>query len=158
MEKGRRLNSFVIIFRYLLGNLEAGEPTVALVALIEIDGKSIADKGLSWRDSFRVLAFGARPHKQHCATLKVHPRGKRDRAKGRYSRLLALILAKEVAPSANRRVMTAAVSGKRRGSHTVGCSGQTILITAGMSAGWTKTTSMVSPDVLIVPLASGVMG
>jgi hypothetical protein len=32
-----------------------------------------------------------------------------------------------------------------------------ILITAGTSAGWTKTTSMVSPDALIVPLASGVV-
>ena len=40
--------------------------------------------------------------------------------------------------------MTAAVSGKRRGSHTVGCSGQTILTVAGMSSGATSSTVIVS--------------
>ena len=32
------------------------------------------------------------------------------------------------------------------------------MITLGLSAGWTKTTSIVSPDWLIVPLARGVVG
>jgi hypothetical protein len=40
----------------------------------------------------------------------------------------------------------------------VGAAGQTILIAFGWSAGWIKTTTMLSPDALIVPLARGVVG
>ena len=46
-------------------------------------------------------------------------------------------------------IRMAAATTASRVVHAVGCSGQTTLITAGMSSGWTKTTSMVSPDALI---------
>ena len=74
-----------------------------------------------------------------------------------HSRLLALILAKVVAVSANKRAMTAATSGKRRGSHTAASSGQAILIMAGMSGGWISSTVIVSAGV-IWPEARVVMG
>ena len=40
----------------------------------------------------------------------------------------------------------------------VGASGQRIMITLGLSAGSTRTTSIVSPDALMVPLARGLVG
>jgi hypothetical protein len=72
------------------------------------------------------------------------------------SRLLALILTNVVEASASSRMAALATSLYRLGVVMVGPSGQRIMITLGLSAGWTKTTSIMSPDWLIWPEASGV--
>jgi hypothetical protein len=41
--------------------------------------------------------------------------------------------------------------------HDGAWSGRRIMITLGLSVGWTRTTSMVSPDWLIAPLVRGVV-
>jgi hypothetical protein len=46
--------------------------------------------------------------------------------------------------SANSRTMMAAVSGKRRGVATVGCSGHVIVTMGDMPAGSTSTTVIMS--------------
>jgi hypothetical protein len=53
---------------------------------------------------------------------------------------------------------SAAVALNVAGVVIVGASGQRIMITLGLSTGWTKTTSTLSPDALIVPLAEGRSG
>jgi hypothetical protein len=60
----------------------------------------------------------------------------------------ALIAASVVWASANRRAMTVAVSGKRRGCSTVGLAGQRMMTAAGVSSASTSSTVM-PPDALI---------
>jgi hypothetical protein len=73
------------------------------------------------------------------------------------SRLLALKLARVVEALASSRMAVLATSLYRAGVVIVGASGQRIIITLGLSAGWTKAISILSPDWLMVPLASGVV-
>jgi hypothetical protein len=67
--------------------------------------------------------------------------------RGHYRRL-ALIAANVVEASANKRATAAAVSGNLRGSHTVTFGGQTIRTVAGMFAGSTNSTVIVSAGVI----------
>jgi hypothetical protein len=69
----------------------------------------------------------------------------------------ALTLVSIVCASLNSRTMTAAVSGKRRGAHTVGLAGQRTMITAGISFASTSSTTIASV-VLMLALASTVTG
>src|SRR5215217_4351960 len=55
-----------------------------------------------------------------------------------------LMPASVVDASANMRATSLAGWGKRRGAHTVGCSEQLILITAGMLSGCTSSTVTTS--------------
>ena len=70
---------------------------------------------------------------------------------------LALILA-TLDASASNRMAVLATPLYLAGVVMVGASGQRIMITLGLSAGSTRTTSIVSPDALMVPLARGVVG
>jgi hypothetical protein len=54
------------------------------------------------------------------------------------------MLAKVVAASANRRAITAAVSGKRLGCRTVALAGQPMMTTAGVSSASTNSIASVS--------------
>jgi class 3 adenylate cyclase len=60
--------------------------------------------------------------------------------------LLALILASVVEASASSRMAVLATSLQRAGGVIVGASGQRIMITLGLSAGWIRAISIVSPD------------
>ena len=53
---------------------------------------------------------------------------------------------------------SAATALNMAGVVIVGASGQRIMITLGLSAGWTKTISIVSSYWLMAPLARGVVG
>ena len=72
--------------------------------------------------------------------------------------MLALILASVLDATASSRMAVLATSLYLLGVVIVGASGQRIMIMLGLSAGWARTTSMVSPDWLMGPLARGVVG
>ena len=63
-----------------------------------------------------------------------------------------------VTAAASNLMISAATALNRLGAVMVGASGQRIMITLGLSAGWTKTISIVSPDWLMAPVARGVVG
>jgi hypothetical protein len=79
---------------------------------------------------------------------RIHP--PRPRHQLGQSRLLALILASVVEASASSRMAVLATSLQRAGGVIVGASGQRIMITLGLSAGWIRAISIVSPDWLMV--------
>jgi hypothetical protein len=71
--------------------------------------------------------------------------------------LAALIWVYAVTTLARILITVAAASLSLAGAVIVGASGQRIMITLGLSAGWTKTISIPSPDALMAPLASSVV-
>jgi hypothetical protein len=73
-----------------------------------------------------------------------------------YSRRLALMLAKAVAASANRRAITAAASGKALGSIRLPCYGHTTRTMGGMAFG--TSSSMLTVSWPTSANANGVMG
>ena len=71
---------------------------------------------------------------------------------------LGLVLCEAYGALATIVVILLAVAGKAAGDATDAAAGQRIMIALGLSAGWIKTISIVSPDALMAPCARGVVG